>query len=178
MKTSEEFFIETWGTGFINATLSDGKGLLKMSMKDIYETMQDYAKHVSEQSKVVLPDDEEIDKMYPIKEICYGMGDSFSNQHNSGAREAAKALRDKIASQLSETKEEPKENDGWISVEDRLPDNYVGVLVYIENQDTIANAHREQNGDWVAFYDNTLITNEGKEKGVTHWQPLPEPPKQ
>lgn len=40
--TPEEFFTKKWGTGFIGATLKDDKGLLQLSMDDIYETMREY----------------------------------------------------------------------------------------------------------------------------------------
>tara|TARA_R110000824_G_scaffold114161_1_gene264459 strand:+ start:337 stop:453 length:117 start_codon:yes stop_codon:yes gene_type:complete len=37
--SAKEFFKQEWGTAFIGATLSHEKGLLKLSMEDIYETM-------------------------------------------------------------------------------------------------------------------------------------------
>lgn len=40
--TAKEHFIQEWGTGFKDATLSSEKGLLKMSMEDIYNTMESY----------------------------------------------------------------------------------------------------------------------------------------
>ena len=40
--TAKEFFIKEWGTAFIKATLSEEKGLLELSMEDIYETMEKY----------------------------------------------------------------------------------------------------------------------------------------
>jgi len=42
--SAEKFFKEQWGTGFIKATLSEQKGLLELSMSDIYETMEAYKK--------------------------------------------------------------------------------------------------------------------------------------
>ena len=80
--------------------------------------------------------------------------------------------------------------DGWISVEDRLPKNYGRHLVCLDK-----NAKRTfGNGIHVAWYYtgtknwsfslNSAII-EGKKSsvnvpslGVTHWQPLPEPPKE
>lgn len=40
---AEEFFTKEWGTGFHDATLSSDKGLLQMSMEDVYKTMEQYA---------------------------------------------------------------------------------------------------------------------------------------
>lgn len=60
---------------------------------------------------------------------------------------------------------------GWISVDERLPDEDANVLVYFEDR-TIMTAHfLGCNIGWVP--DNTGMSL-GK---VTHWMPLPEPPK-
>ncbi len=55
----------------------------------------------------------------------------------------------------------------WISVEDRLPDEEVGSLVY-------AHCTRPaflRDGVWLACWDMREVSR------VTHWMPLPEPPK-
>lgn len=60
----------------------------------------------------------------------------------------------------------------WISVDERLPDNpRERVLVYIKDANGIMglpniDTDRYLEGDWVRWPEN-----------VTHWQPLPEPPK-
>lgn len=62
----------------------------------------------------------------------------------------------------------------WISVEDRLPSESVSVAVYI----------KEGNG---AYWIQTAYLNGGKwripgeyvvDRNITHWMPLPEPPKE
>ena len=50
----------------------------------------------------------------------------------------------------------------WISVEDRLPDIGIEVLVYSEDDGICVDYY---DGDSFGYYD------------VTHWMPLPEPPK-
>ena len=42
---AEEFFRKEWGSGFVKATLQERNGLLHLSMSDIYETMEKFAKH-------------------------------------------------------------------------------------------------------------------------------------
>jgi hypothetical protein len=61
-------------------------------------------------------------------------------------------------------KKQPK-NNGWISVEDRLPENENIVIVFNKNEVTLSCYHTE---NWYT-YDNDIIN-------PTHWQPLPSPP--
>ena len=49
----------------------------------------------------------------------------------------------------------------WVSVDDRLPEKPMPCLVYVEHY-----------GIYVSFYNEGFYT-----KYVTHWMPLPEPPK-
>ncbi len=60
----------------------------------------------------------------------------------------------------------------WISVEDRLPDTIGSYLIYRKNKEynTIAWAFFNSDKMWAA--DNNFY------EGVTHWMPLPEPPKE
>lgn len=72
-------------------------------------------------------------------------------------------------------------NNPWVSVEDRLPDPYKGVVAYFEtyaadgtlSHDWCAafmNARRE----WIAFGYNVQNAKIGAK--VTHWMPIPEIP--
>ena len=62
----------------------------------------------------------------------------------------------------------------WISVKDRLPEHNVLVLcVWLDGRDRKQNrgfATYQQHGVW-------YVSNEGMPE-VTHWMPLPEPPKE
>lgn len=56
----------------------------------------------------------------------------------------------------------------WISIDERLPEEDVRVLVYInsERSYTKFDTDRLKEGKWVRWYSD-----------VTHWMPLPEAPK-
>lgn len=64
--------------------------------------------------------------------------------------------------------------DGWISIDDRLPENNTEVLISIDygngKQSVLMGYMRSQDVSWRGVVGQKLI-------GVTHWQPLPEPPK-
>lgn len=61
----------------------------------------------------------------------------------------------------------------WISVEDRLPEEGISVLYYFG----CVGVHKgkyKKNGRSNIFYGNSgFLTDD-----VTHWMPLPEPPKE
>ena len=68
--------------------------------------------------------------------------------------------------------------DRWISVNDRLPEEEGDVLVWIVDgkPDGIHHLESEYIANWEYgnFYDGDWnVIN-----GITHWQPLPEPPKE
>jgi hypothetical protein len=70
---------------------------------------------------------------------------------------------------------EPK---GWISVDERLPENLERVLVNCEYGVTLAEFTKYNNGrtSWWAIrsigtYEDSMLATD-----VTHWQPLPPPP--
>lgn len=48
---AKKFFREKWGEGFKYVTLSNGTKRLEMSMKDVYRTMEEYAKIVNQPKK-------------------------------------------------------------------------------------------------------------------------------
>lgn len=64
----------------------------------------------------------------------------------------------------------------WISVDDRLPRNYTPVLAYIPSlaqtmQQTVHECHIGADGEWHSS------TAPAYREGVTHWMPMPHPPK-
>ena len=64
----------------------------------------------------------------------------------------------------------------WVSVEDRLPEPFVTVLACIPSEEPLPTVHESyiaDHGAWVC-----ILTAERYKTGeVTHWMPLPEPPK-
>ena len=63
------------------------------------------------------------------------------------------------------------ENNNWISVKDKLPKTYTEVLAWVNNKEypIIATWDGTNWSDNIVDYTNW---------DITHWQPLPEPPKQ
>jgi hypothetical protein len=61
---------------------------------------------------------------------------------------------------------EAEHDKGWISVKDRMPEEGVDVLVYLNRKDADVDFVDRESGNFF-YYD------EGE---VTHWRPLPEPP--
>jgi hypothetical protein len=59
-------------------------------------------------------------------------------------------------------------NDGWIPVEERLPENERMVLVTCQTKKGIRSTNR-------AYYDGAFWHGSGSMSSVTAWQPLPEP---
>ena len=61
---------------------------------------------------------------------------------------------------------------GWISVEDRLPEDVCRCWCYVEESWEVGDSHYQ----WNYSYNPIHGFNSGRDT-VTHWQPLPEPPK-
>ena len=62
----------------------------------------------------------------------------------------------------------------WISVEDRLPEPFVSVLVHMPREEpcpTVREGFISNDGIW----QSAMFRREPGE--VTHWQPMPQPPK-
>ena len=59
----------------------------------------------------------------------------------------------------------------WISVKDRLPEDDKMVLVWAVTKAGRGNVNR-------AYHDKTCWHGSGSMAGVTHWMPLPKPPRE
>ena len=67
---------------------------------------------------------------------------------------------------------EAEPNNGWISIEDRLPDNVKDVIVYDEFGWVYPAYYHTFNECWIYSF-----TAERCNHKITHWTPLPKPPK-
>lgn len=61
----------------------------------------------------------------------------------------------------------------WISVKDRLPEENINVLIYRRNMMNVYTYFGH--GEWEDDYGYWTRT---EDDGITHWMPLPEPPKE
>lgn len=67
----------------------------------------------------------------------------------------------------------------WISVKDRLPEDDATYLVYGRNGYGIVFAVYYSDGEWLTWDEwNTWDDLTNITRFVTHWMPLPEPPKE
>ena len=67
---------------------------------------------------------------------------------------------------------------GWISVKDRLPETRHAVLVYTPHYKNIWAASMHEDGNWCILSPHSGVYLDPDWHGpITHWMPLPEPPK-
>ncbi len=83
------------------------------------------------------------------------------------------AQQEKMCESFEKMGEQIKELESqiprWIPVEERLPENWVGVIVYSEEMGVLNNGWTVD-GKW---FDQTTILDD-----ITHWMPLPEGPEE
>lgn len=60
--------------------------------------------------------------------------------------------------------------DGWIRVKDNLPDTVKSVMIYTKWGSVRLGWYSPELQVWFNMYGTTI-------KSVTHWQPLPDPPR-
>ena len=121
-----------------------------------------------------------IDKIVDvIDELALGAEDAacdedFTVAAQNAHAERAKALREAI-SMLKDYKDaqvnEPL-TGGWISVNDRLPESGIPVLIYNPHWNYGVVANYAGCGVWMDSYKQRMTYT------PTHWHPLPEPPKE
>ena len=63
----------------------------------------------------------------------------------------------------------------WIPVTERLPQNYISVLVYLPGERPLPTVHEAYIGGDGEWHSSVVYGVENED--VTHWMPLPEPPK-
>ena len=96
------------------------------------------------------------------KEWCKGSGDINK-----------KDLPDIIAECIKDLM--PAIQDDWVSVDDRLPDQFEIVMIYPQPEYMGTIYEGEYNGKkWTASFEDTYQTSE-QTVNVTHWKPITEP---
>lgn len=107
-----------------------------------------------------------LDKMAQNHEIC---GQTFAPDFPREKYQAwGQTLREAI--DLLRTHQDNQQGDGWVSVKDRLPEFTGHYLLCITNTENS-----------VAVVVSGVYFNDSKSfdfANVTHWRPLPEPPKE
>lgn len=68
-----------------------------------------------------------------------------------------------------------QEQRRWIPVAERLPQNYISVLVYLPGEKPLPTVHEAYIGGDGEWHSSVVYGVENED--VTHWMPLPEPPK-
>ena len=64
----------------------------------------------------------------------------------------------------------------WIPVEERLPQNYISVLVYIPTEEPLPMVHEAYIGDDGEWHSSVFYGIENED--VTHWMTMPKTPKE
>lgn len=77
---------------------------------------------------------------------------------------------------LVETALREQEELRWIPVAERLPQNYISVLVYIPMERPLPTVHEAYIGGDGEWHSSVVYGVENED--VTHWMPLLEPPKE
>lgn len=110
----------------------------------------------------------------PHEKDAFLAGYKAAQEHAHAALEEAEAKMQELQDQLADADKvmnSLNNSDGWISVKDRLPDSTPMVLAMCIDGYELAYYGNYGKGQWT----NTLGT---EHLNVTHWQPLPEPPKE
>lgn len=69
-----------------------------------------------------------------------------------------------------------QEQRRWIPVTERLPQNYIAVLVYLPGERPLTAVHEAYIGGDGAWHSSVVYGVENED--VTHWMPMPEPQKE
>lgn len=113
--------------------------------------------------------------------------ESKEQQDTHGLR-CATEVKTSLLAMLARIHDEPTVeaepvNSGWISVDDRLPEDDGKYMVWYKGEldicefDTDSQTFGYTHDDYDEFYSYLVYWDDGMNKDVTYWRPLPEPPK-
>lgn len=95
----------------------------------------------------------------------------FENTHGPAVYYSDLAFLSAAISTLRE-----QEERRWIPVEERLPQNYISVLVYIPTAEPLPMVHEAYIGDDGEWHSSVFYGIENED--VTHWMTMPKTPKE
>lgn len=127
----------------------------------------------------------------PLKVICTELATKIKNQVDENIWQAIQRVgidvdkdeliralqydRDQYQKGYNDGYEDGLNADKWISVEYMMPDNEQDVLAYLDDGEETRVAHcNYANGVWYDCVMNCVVVLHH----ITHWMPLPEPPKE
>lgn len=90
----------------------------------------------------------------------------------SGRTASVQAVSDACILAVAALRE--KEERRWIPVTERLPQNYISVLVYIPTAEPLPMVHEAYIGDDGEWHSSVFYGIENED--VTHWMPMPKTP--
>jgi hypothetical protein len=105
--------------------------------------------------------------------------DTYNDVAKQMLHEAVRIMTptDEIAEDVLGASNVPEKPDGWISVKDRLPEIGVDVLISYGRLPFYHLAFLTHNGD-IQWFNGNHSNIEYSLDDVTHWMPLPAPPKE
>ena len=104
---------------------------------------------------------------------CPYEDDFFCTMHICGdARAYIQQLENHIGGLTEKVAQFEAEQPKWISVKEKLPENDDNYLVFTSDRNDAVIATYYGDGEWLEYDSTNLIPL------VTHWMPLPEPPKE
>ena len=109
----------------------------------------------------VIPDGWKLVPVEPTKDMLEASWTLHSIYHPS-------AYRDMLAAAP-----QPPVSDGWIKCSDSIPEDSGRYWCYVEEQNSLGKSHYQWNCSW----NGERWSEKDLTGKVTHWMPLPEPPK-
>lgn len=103
--------------------------------------------------------------------------DTYNDVAKQMMEEAVRIMspQDQLAD-VSKVMNSPEKPDGWISVKERLPEKGLHVLTYGIYTRNLIVAWRDDCDEFLGMYE--WVNEHESLDQVTHWMPLPEPPKE
>ena len=116
---------------------------------------------------------------FDCEELC-DVEDWYDSGYIDGQLSAHEKCMDIIRSKMDEAKDtNVRGNDGWIPVEERLPENgtngiYDMQLVTLKDGEVCLGVYRNEDSEWWTRKQEGETHYTNKHEGIA-WQPLPEP---